>query len=154
VSTTTKTIEVKVERLIPAPPKEVFDAWLDAKTPGTTWNIAEKFILNPKVDGLFYWSLKGTSHYGRFTEIEKPARLSHTWISPSTLGQESIVTVTFKKQGEGTLMTLVHSALPDCEPARGHEKGWNYFMGIFLEQFGDGSRKKYNFEEAHPSSKK
>jgi len=154
MSTSTKTIEIKVERLIPAPLQEVFDAWLDAKVPGTTWNAAEKYILNPEVDGLFYWTLKGTSHYGRFTEIERPARIQHTWMSPSTLGQESKVTVTFKKQGQDTLLTLVHSDLPDCDPARGHEKGWNYFMGIFLEQFGKGSRKEYHFEEAHPSVKK
>ncbi len=136
-----KKIEIKVERLIPAPPQEVFDAWLDAKVPGTTWNAAEKFILDAKVDGLFYWCLKSNSHYGRFTAIDRPGRIQHTWMSSSTLGKESTVTITFKKQGEGTLMTLVHSDLPDCDPARGHEKGWNYFLGIFLEQFGKGSRK-------------
>ena len=63
--TSTKTIEVRVERTIPAPRSEVFDAWLDPKIPGTPWNAAEKFILDAKVDGLFYWMLKGTSHYGR-----------------------------------------------------------------------------------------
>ena len=64
----TKTIEIKVERTIPAPLDEVFDGWLNPKIPGNPWNAAEKFILDPKVDGLFYWLLKGTSHYGRFTE--------------------------------------------------------------------------------------
>jgi len=53
-----------------------------------------------------------------------------------------MVTVTFKKQGEQTLMTLVHSDLPDDDKARSHEKGWNYFLGIFSEQFGNSSRKR------------
>jgi uncharacterized protein YndB with AHSA1/START domain len=145
-----KTIEIKVERRIPAAVGEVFDGWLDPKIPGNPWNAAEKFMLDPKVDGLFYWTLKGTSHYGRFTEIQRPGLIRHTWVSPSTLGQESTVTVTFQKKGEDTLMTLVHSDLPDCGPAKGHEKGWNYFMGIFLEQFGKGSRQEYRWEEAHP----
>jgi len=149
-----KTIEIKVERTIPAPPGEVFEGWLNPKVPGNPWNAAEKFALDPKVDGLFYWTLKGTAHYGRFTEIQRPGRLQHTWVSPNTLGQESVVTVTFQKQGEGTLMTLVHSGLPDTEPARGHEKGWNYFLGIYREQFGGGSRKDYRWEEAHPTGKK
>ena len=149
-----KTIEIKVERTIPAPPDEVFDAWLDPKVPGNPWNAAEKFMLHPKVDGLFYWALKGTSHYGRFTQMERPGRIQHTWMSPSTLGQESIVTLTFKKQGEDTLMTLVHSNLPDHELARGHEKGWNYFVGIFREQFGNGSRKEFSWDEAHAPVKK
>jgi len=150
----TKTIEFKFERTIHAPLGEVFDGWLDPKIPGNPWNAAEKFILDPRVDGLFYWTLKGTSHYGRFTQIERPGRIQHTWVSPNTLGEESMVTVIFKKQGEETLMTLLHSDLPDHELARGHEKGWNYFLGMFTEQFGDGSRKKYRWEDAHPSVKK
>jgi uncharacterized protein YndB with AHSA1/START domain len=129
-------LEFKFERTIPAPPGEVFDGWLNPKIPGNPWNAAEKFILDPRVDGLFYWTLKGTSHYGRFTEVERPGRLQHTWMSPNTLGEESIVTLTFKKQGEDTLMTLVHSDLPDHELARGHEKGWNYFWEFFLSNLG------------------
>lgn len=154
MNTNTKTIEFKFERTIAASPGEVFDGWLNPKIPGNPWNAAEKFILDPKVDGLFYWTLKGTSHYGRFTEIERPGRIQHTWMSPNTLGLESIVTLTFKKQGEDTLMTLVHSNLPDHELAKGHEKGWNYFLDIFREQFGNGSRKKYRWNEAHSPVKK
>jgi uncharacterized protein YndB with AHSA1/START domain len=146
-----KTIEIKVERTIPAPLGEVFDAWLNPKIPGNPWNAAEKFILDAKVDGLFYWLLKGTAHYGRFTKVERPGRIQHTWVSPNTLGQESTITVTFKKQGEDTRMTLVHSNLPDTDEARGHERGWNYFLGIFSEQFGSGSHKQFRWEDAHPN---
>lgn len=138
----TKTLEFKFERTIPAPPAEVYDAWLSAKTPGTPWNMAEKLILQPEVDGLFYWAFEDNAHFGRFTEVERPARLHHTWMSSSTLGEETSVVVTFKKQGENTLMTLVHSGLPDTDSGRGHEKGWNYFLGIFPEQFGKKTRKK------------
>ena len=149
-----KTIAFKFERTIPAPPGEVFDGWLDPKIPGNPWNAAEKFILDAKVDGLFYWTLKGTAHYGRFIEVERPGRIQHTWMSPNTLGQESMVTLTFKGQGDDTLMTLVHSGLPDHEVARGHEKGWNYFLGVYREQFGDGSRKAFHWEEAHSCERK
>ena len=131
-----KTLEVKVERTIPAAAGEVFDGWLNPKVPGNPWNAAEKFILDPKVDGLFFWTLNDTSHYGRFTEVERPARIQHTWVSPKTLGQESLVTLTFQKKGEDTLMTLVHSGIPDTDAGRGHEKGWNYFLDIFPGQFG------------------
>ena len=149
-----KTIEFRFERTISAPPGEVFDGWLDPKIPGNPWNAAEKFVLDPKVDGLFYWTLKGTAHYGRFTVVERPGRIQHTWMSPNTLGLESMVTLTFKEEGEDTLMTLVHSGLPDHEVARGHEKGWNYFLGVYREQFGDGSRKPFRWEEAHAPGKK
>jgi uncharacterized protein YndB with AHSA1/START domain len=137
-----KSLEIKLERTIDATPNEVFSAWLDPEFPGTPWSEGDKLILNPKVDGLFYWLVSGTPHYGRFTAVERPARIQHTWMSPYTLGQESTVTLTFKKQGDGTLLTLVHSGLPDCEEGRKHEGGWNHFLNLFPEQFGKTARKK------------
>lgn len=139
----TKTLEFKFERTIPAPPGEVYDAWLNPKIPGNPWHEADKLILDPRVDGFFYWLIKGTAHYGRFTEVARPGRIQHTWVSPFTLGEESTVTVTFRKQAEDTLMTLVHSDLPNTEGGRAHEKGWNHFLGIFPEQFEGASRRKH-----------
>lgn len=140
-------IEVNIERIIPASVDEVFSGWLDPKIPGNPWNAADKFILDPKVDGLFYWLLKGTAHYGRFTQVERPHRIAHTWVSPNTAGLESMVSVTFKSQGADTLMVLVHSDLPATEEAKKHEPGWIYLVGVFGEQFGKGTRKKFNWEE-------
>jgi uncharacterized protein YndB with AHSA1/START domain len=137
-----KTIELKIERTIPASAGELFDGWLDPKTPGTPWKMAEKLILNPVVDGLFYWLISGTAHYGRFTHVERPGRIQHTWMSPNTSGLESTVTVTFTPKGKETVMTLVHSGLPDTDRGRSHDKGWNYFLGMFLEQFAAASGEK------------
>lgn len=142
MSKTAKTIEFQFERTIAAPPGEVFDAWLDPKVPGNPWNLADKLILHPQVDGFFYWAVRGIAHYGRFTEVDRPDRIQHTWVSPSTLGEESTVTLTFKKEGGDTLMTLVHTGLPDADGGRGHEKGWNYFLGIFPGQFGNASDRQ------------
>jgi len=137
-----QTLEFRFERTIPASPTRVFDGWLDPKVPGNPWNAAEKFLLDAKVDGLFFWTLNGTSHYGRFTVFERPTRIQHTWVSPKTLGKESTVTVTFTQQEEDTLMTLVHSGIPDTGEGKGHEKGWNYFLDIFPRQFRNSSRKE------------
>lgn len=146
-----KSIEIKVERRIPATPHEVFAGWLDPKVPGTVWNAAEKLVLDARPEGLFYWLLKETPHYGRFTAIEPPSVIAHTWVSPNTLGKESLVTVTFTPAGDETVMTLVHSGLPDTEEARGHERGWTYFMELLRDQFGEGTRRKFSWEEAHPA---
>ena len=126
-----KTIEITVERKIPASPADVFDAWLNPAIPGNPWNMADKLLLNPVVDGFFYWAITGTPHYGRFTVVERAARIQHTWMSPNTSGLESTVNVTFKAKGQDTLMTLVHSGLPDTDGGRSHEKGWNYFLDGF-----------------------
>jgi uncharacterized protein YndB with AHSA1/START domain len=138
----TKTIEVKVERTIAASQAEVFDGWLNPKVPGNPWHTADKLLLNPTVDGFFYWNFQGTPHYGRFTEIKRPAQIQHTWMSPNTAGLESHVTVTFTSKGKDTLMTLVHSGLPDTDGGRSHDKGWNYFLGMFREPFGAVATEK------------
>jgi uncharacterized protein YndB with AHSA1/START domain len=136
MSKSAKTLEIKCERTLPASPAEVYDAWLNPKTPGTPWNQADKLLLNPQVDGFFYWLIKGTPHYGRFTELARPGRIQHTWMSPNTMGEESTVTVTFKQQAQMTLMTLTHAGLPDNDAGKSHDKGWNYFLGMFAEKFG------------------
>ena len=135
-----KTIDVELTRVIPAAPSEVFDGWLDPQCPGTPWNEAGKLILDPKVDGLFYWLYVndagvGKPHYGRFTIVDRPAKVQYTWMSLHTRGLESLVTVTFQQQGDDTLMTLRHENLPDDDYGRGHEKGWGYFLGRYADQF-------------------
>ena len=137
METTKKTIESTVERTISAPVEQVFDAWLDPKIPGTPWNMADKLIMNPEVDGFFHLPIQGTAHYGRFTEFQRPARIQHTWLSPNTGGMESTVTVTFEKEGKNTRMTLVHAGLPDTDGGKSHEKGWNYFLDRFPGHFSD-----------------
>ena len=135
-----KTIELELTRTIPASPGEVFDGWLDPKCPGTPWSVARKLVLDPKVDGLFYWLFineagEGKHHYGRFTIVDRPLRAQYTWVSLHTRGLESLVTVTFEKKGEDTLLTLRHQNLPDDEYGRGHEKGWGHFLSQFAVRF-------------------
>jgi uncharacterized protein YndB with AHSA1/START domain len=143
MTTSTKTPDIRVERIIPAPAGEVFDAWLDPDIPGTPWHENDKLIVNPKVDGLWYWlSSGGTPHYGRFMEIDRPGRIQYSWMSPNTLGKESTVTVTFQNKGDGTLMTLVHSGLPNDDMAKAHQNGWNSISDKFSNIFVSGSHRR------------
>jgi uncharacterized protein YndB with AHSA1/START domain len=135
-----KTIDLELMRTIPASPSEAFDGWLDPKCPGTPWSVAAKLIFDPKVDGLYYWLFineagEDKPHYGRFTIVDRPSKVQYTWMSPHTRGLESLVTVTLKKMGEDTLLTLRHENLPDDEYGRGHEKGWGSLMSHFADRF-------------------
>lgn len=130
-----KTITVKVDRMLATTPQRAYAAWLNPKIPGNAWHEARKVILNPKVDGLFYWYISSTPHYGRFTELKRGQRIRHTWISQYTLGLESKVTVTFKKVGDETRMTLLHTGLPNNADGKGHEGGWTYFLDLFQKKF-------------------
>ena len=140
MKSSTKTRECRIERLLPAPPEEAYDAWLDPGHPGSPWHVADKVILNPIVDGAFHWLVHGTPHYGRFTAAERPGKVRHTWVSPSTLGEESTVTVTFRKKGQDTVMTLVHANLPDAAAAKAHQEAWTDMLEEFATQFGAAPR--------------
>ena len=136
-----KTMEITLTRTIPAPPAEVFDGWLDPENPGTPWSGSKKLLLArpPKADQLFYFMhvMEGVDlpHFGRFTVIERPAKIQYTWMSWHTQGVESTVTVTFRAKGDETLLTLNHANLPDTELGRMHEKGWGYYLGLLEERF-------------------
>ncbi len=138
-----KTIDFELTRVIPASPAEAFDGWLDPHCPGTPWTAAAKLMLDPKVDGLYYWLFINEAgerkpHYGRFTIVDRPSQVQYTWMSLHTRGLESIVTVTFEPQGQDTLLTLRHENLPDDEYGRGHEQGWGHLVGQFADQFSGG----------------
>jgi uncharacterized protein YndB with AHSA1/START domain len=135
-----KLIEITVTRTIPAPADRVFDVWMDPKSPGGPWFGAERVILNPAADGLFYFAVQHEgrtwAHYGRFLAIERPHRVEYTWMSEATKGCESVVAVAFEARGAETAVTLRHSGLPDDAMGRQHEKGWTWVLSMLAERFG------------------
>jgi uncharacterized protein YndB with AHSA1/START domain len=128
---------ITVTRTIPASAEKVFDVWMDPKSPGGPWFGAERVILNPAVDGLFYLALKHEGriwpHYGRFLHLDRPHRIEHTWMSEGTQGAESVVTITLEPRGGQTEMTLQHSGVPDDEMGRRHQEGWSFILSAFGE---------------------
>jgi uncharacterized protein YndB with AHSA1/START domain len=137
-----KLIALTVTRTIPAPVEKVFDVWMDRTSPGGPWFGADRVILNPVVDGLFYIGVKHEGrawpHYGRFIAIERPHKVEHTWMSEGTQGVESVVTVTFESRGDQTEATLRHSGVPDDEMGRKHQEGWTWVLSMLEERFASG----------------
>jgi uncharacterized protein YndB with AHSA1/START domain len=134
-----KLSDITATREIPAPAEDVFDIWMDPKSPGGPWFGAERVILNPVVDGLFYFAVKHEGrtwpHYGRFVRIDRPHKVEYTWMSEATQGVESIVSVSFEPRGERTNVTLRHSGVPDDEMGRRHEEGWTWVLSMLAERF-------------------
>lgn len=129
--------DITVTRTIPAPAEKVFDVWIDPKSPGGPWFGADRVILNPVVDGLFYLAAKHQGrtwpHYGRFLEIDRPRRIEYTWMSEGTKGSESIVTLTFEPRGNDTEVTLRHSGVPDDETGLKHKDGWAWVLDMLAQ---------------------
>ncbi len=134
-----KLTDITVARPIPAPAEQVFDVWMDPKSPGGPWFGSERTIMNPVVDGLFYLAVSHEGrtwpHYGRFLAIERPRRVEYTWVSEATKGVESIVAVSFESHGEQTEVTLRHTGVPDDDMGRQHKEGWTWLLSTVAERF-------------------
>jgi uncharacterized protein YndB with AHSA1/START domain len=134
-----KTFDLTVSRTLRGSADEVFDVWLDPKSPGGLWFGVERVILNPVVDGLFYHAVRheGRSwpHYGRFIRLDRGRAIEHTWVSEATRGLESVVTITFASREGGTEITLNHANVPDDDLGRQHEEGWTWYLNTLAERF-------------------
>jgi uncharacterized protein YndB with AHSA1/START domain len=128
---------VTIERVVPAPPKAVFEAWLDPEAlrrfmwpePGARVTRAEsdarvggKFLVVMHVGG------RDLPHHGEYLEIERYTRLVFTWRS-HLAGEGSRVTLRFTEAPGGhTKLTLVHTGLPDPEVRDMHHGGWSSIL--------------------------
>jgi uncharacterized protein YndB with AHSA1/START domain len=122
-----KLLDLTVSREIDATAEEVFGSWTDPSKLGA-WFGASRLIMDPVVDGLYYIAVDYQDriwpHYGRFLKIERPRLVEQTWVSESTKGLESIVSLTIEPRGDRVQLTIHHTGLPDDEEARNHEAGW------------------------------
>jgi uncharacterized protein YndB with AHSA1/START domain len=139
MKTEIKTTDLKLTKHIKATPEQVYDVWIDAKSPGGPWFGAAKTILNATVDGLFYVAGvhdgKLYPHYGRFVTLERGKTIEHTWMSESTKGLDTTVKLTFTAKDGGTQVELVHLGVPDDEQGRAHTEGWEFVLGCIADRF-------------------
>ncbi len=129
--------EVKVTKVIPAPQKDVFEAWLDPEALARFMLPAEG-MSSPKVEvdaregGSFLIVMKAGDkempHRGDYLTIQKYERLSFTWISAYTI-PDSTVTLDLKALSPTeTELTLTHVGFPNEESCKNHEGGWGKIL--------------------------
>ena len=139
--------KLAVTRTIPAPRKEVFEAWLSPDALAEFMrHMQEISVAKVEVDaregGAFLIVMQAGDeelpHRGEYRTINRYEQLAFTWISPATI-PGSLVTFDFVERGSSeTEVTLHHIGFPSEEMCANHEKGWT---GI-LETLGTtlGSR--------------
>jgi uncharacterized protein YndB with AHSA1/START domain len=136
---------VTLARRIKASPAKVFAAWTDAEKlimwfgPAQTIDGSVNAKLDVREGGRYQISFKtddGEYHQvgGVYQEVVPDQRLKFTWAWHSTPERESLVTVTVKPDGDGTLLTLLHEQFFDQAAADGHKRGWTGTLDK-LEQF-------------------
>jgi uncharacterized protein YndB with AHSA1/START domain len=68
---------------------------------------------------------------GVYREVVKDEKLVFTWAWRSTPERESLVTLTLKPDGAGTLMTLLHEKFFDEAARDRHHQGWSSVVERF-----------------------
>jgi activator of HSP90 ATPase len=121
-----KTTSITQKVVVPAPPEEVYEAFMDAKKHAAF--TGSKATSDPKVGGEFSaWDGYIT---GKNLELEKPNRIVQEWITTEWPEgyPPSKFELTFTKVKGGTEITMVHSKIP-ADQADEYKQGWidNYW---------------------------
>lgn len=131
---------VTLERRIAARPETVFSFFTDRDRWLSWMGESGDFAFTP--GGAFRMNVsEGNVASGAFVALDPPKRVVFTWgwenadlpVPP----RSSVVEITLEPDGDGTLLRLVHSGLP--EPARApHEAGWAHYLDRLVMRAGGG----------------
>ena len=126
-----------IKRRFNASAEKVFAAWTDPEKVKRWMGPGEVKVLSaendPRSGGRYRWLMKspdGQEHDvgGVYREFIPNEKLVFTWTWKSTPERDSLVTVTFRSDGNGTVMTLTHEQFFDEEARDRHQNGWNGAM--------------------------
>jgi uncharacterized protein YndB with AHSA1/START domain len=133
MATITTTPSLTIKRRFNAPPEKVFSAWTDPEKikrwmgPGEVKTIHAENDL--RVGGRYRIIMQapsGEEHdvSGVYREVIAAEKLVYTWAWKTMPERESLVTVIFKPDGGGTLLTLTHEKFFDEDARDRHQHGW------------------------------
>ena len=125
-----------IKRRFKAAPAKVFAAWTDPQKMmrwmGPPSIIRCEVENDLRVGGRYHIKMvvPGDEHdaHGVYREIVPNEKVVFTWAWKTTLERESLVTVTIKPDGDGSLMTLHHEQFFDEAARDNHNKGWTEIM--------------------------
>lgn len=135
---------VVVERLIAAPPEQVYDAWLDPDRAGlwlfrTPDGRLERCEIDARVGGRFRIDERRgedvAEHHGEYVELDRPRRLAFDfWTSFSD--ERTRVTIEIAPDGHGARLTLTHEGVwADWEEKT--RQGWTTILDGLARTLAD-----------------
>ncbi|MGX9426323.1 SRPBCC family protein [Bradyrhizobium sp. LeoA1S1] len=132
-------------RRLRARPEKVYAAWTEPENlvqwfgPANVKPGSVQAELDVRAGGRYRISFTGNDgeyHQvgGVYREVVPNERLVFTWAWHSTPERESLVTVSLRSDGAGTLLTFHHEQFVDETARDDHERGWSESLGK-LEKF-------------------
>lgn len=122
-----------LKRRLLASPELVYAAWTDPPQLVHWFGPAGAQMLSAQTEArvggryrIMFRTPDGEGHEvgGVYREVVPNERLVFTWAWRTMPERESLVTVTFKPDGEGTILTLLHEQFFDEAARDRHEFGW------------------------------
>jgi uncharacterized protein YndB with AHSA1/START domain len=134
-----------VKRRLNAPPAQVYAAWTDPKKlvrwfgPANAKPGSVQADIDARIGGRFRINFSTADEYyeagGVYREVVPNQRLVFSWAWHSTPERESLVTISLKPDGDGTLLTLHHEQFFDQAARDSHERGWIGMLDKLEEYF-------------------
>jgi uncharacterized protein YndB with AHSA1/START domain len=133
-----------LKRHLKATPDKVFAAWTDPEKvkrwmgPGDV--TVQSVETDPRTGGRYRWVMRapnGDVHdvSGVYREFVPNEKLVFTWAWISTPERESLVTVSIKPDGDGSLLTLTHEQFFDADARDRHQQGWGSALDKMEQMF-------------------
>ncbi len=124
--------EFTVSDLMPTDPADVYDAWTASDRHAAM--TGEPATIDARVGGTFE---AGDGYIsGTTLELDPTRRIVQSWRTTDFAAgdPDSRIEVLFEPVGDGTLVTLHHSSIPDGQS--GYEDGWrDYYFAPMREYF-------------------
>lgn len=122
-----------VKRRIGAPPEQVYAAWTDPAQITRWWGPEQAETLSAELDArvggrfrIVFRTPDGEEHdvSGTYREVVPNEKLVFTWMWRTMPERQSLVTVALNRDGDGTLLTLLHEQFFDEAARDRHRSGW------------------------------
>lgn len=143
-----------VQRHIPLPPATLYLAWTKEfdrwfAAPGSvlmTAAPASPFFFETEFRQNERSGLQRHPHYGRFLQLIPDRLVQLTWVTGDggTNGAETVVTVEFTPEVEGTQLRLTHAGFPDEESMNGHRQAWPLVLQQLEERYATARDLRWN----------
>jgi uncharacterized protein YndB with AHSA1/START domain len=135
---------LSLKRRLKAPPQAVYAAWTDpekiVKWFGPDAGPVKQADLDVRVGGKYavtFHTEDGEQHHvsGIYREVVPDEKLVFTWAWRSTPERQSLVTVSIKPDGAGSLLTLEHERFFDEKARDDHRRGWTGCLDKLVAYF-------------------
>jgi uncharacterized protein YndB with AHSA1/START domain len=133
-------------RRFSASPEKVYAAWADPQRlvqwfgPVAVEEGSVTADIDLRAGGGYRISFRAGGTYnevsGVYREVVPNRKLVFSWAWHSTPERESLVTISIRPEGAGTLLVFNHAQFVDEQARDNHERGWTEFLGKLEEHLG------------------